>query len=96
MGKDKKIIESQSVDIDKLNLADYNPRIMLEQDKDELRKSIETFGLVEPIVANSDFTVIGGHQRLVVAREMGFKTVPCVIVTLDKKQELRTLPDERG
>lgn len=44
--------------------ADYNPRTITEEAKKKLRNSIETFGLVEPIIINTkNNRIIGGHQR---------------------------------
>ena len=44
--------------------ADYNPRTITDEAKKKLRNSIETFGLVEPIIINTkNNRIIGGHQR---------------------------------
>jgi ParB-like chromosome segregation protein Spo0J len=78
------------ISIDKLLPAEYNPRKDLQQgdaEYDKLKKSLETFGCVEPIVINSDMTVIGGHQRLKVLRELGYSDIDCVVVNLDKTKE---------
>lgn len=77
-------------DIKELKMSTYNPRLDLQPDDKEYRdikNSIVEFNLVEPLVINKDLTVIGGHQRLKVLKELDFKTVPCVIVDLDKKKE---------
>ena len=48
-----------------LNPAAYNPRKMSDSARAALRRGIEAFGLVDPIIARrSDNLVIGGHQRL--------------------------------
>ena len=80
----------QKIKIDNLSIAEYNPRKDLQQSDSEytkLKSSIEQFGYVEPLVINSDMTVIGGHQRFKVLRDLGYEEVDCVIVNLDKKQE---------
>jgi len=60
-----------------------NPRLMPEAEMHKLVRSIETFGLVEPLVVRrSDNLVIGGHQRLEAAKALGLKTVPVVYVEL--------------
>jgi ParB-like chromosome segregation protein Spo0J len=59
-----------------------NPRWMPPEDLDDLVRSIEEFGFVEPIVVNSDLTVIGGHQRLEAAQRLGMTEVPAVVVDL--------------
>lgn len=44
--------------------APYNPRKITETQKTQLRNSLETFGLVDPIIINlKNMTIIGGHQR---------------------------------
>jgi ParB/RepB/Spo0J family partition protein len=60
-----------------------NPRGISESELEALTRSINEFGLVDPIIARrEDSTVIGGHQRLVAARRLGLKTVPVVYVDL--------------
>lgn len=80
----------QKIDIKKLKPAEYNPRKDLQEDDDEYKKikrSIKEFGYVEPIIVNDDMTVIGGHQRLKVLKELGYMEAECVIVNLDKTKE---------
>ena len=51
--------------------AEYNPRSMSEAAKQKLRNSIETFGLVDPIIINTKNNhIIGGHQRYQVLLDM--------------------------
>lgn len=45
------------------------------------------FGYVAPIIVNADMTVISGHQRLKVLKELGYTEIDCNIVDLDKKKE---------
>lgn len=78
------------IDIDKLKLAEYNPRKLLGPDDEAFKNilnSIDSYGMVEPIIVNDDFTVIGGHQRINVLKHMGWAHVPCNIVKLDKVKE---------
>ncbi len=70
-----------------LNKADYNPRKIGKAEMDALKRSIERYGLIDPIIVNKDYTIIGGHQRTEAARQLGFKEVPCVILDLDKDSE---------
>lgn len=49
----------------------------------KLRRSIEEFGLVDPIIWNSRTKrVVGGHQRLTVLRDLGHTSAPTVVVDL--------------
>ncbi len=80
----------QKINIEKLKAAEYNPRKDLKPEDEEyqkIKKSILEFGYVAPVIVNSDMTVIGGHQRLKVLKELGYKEVECNIVDLDKTKE---------
>lgn len=57
-------LDIEKIDINKILPADYNPRKISEKDYNNLKKSIDTFGVVDPIIINlKDNTIIGGHQR---------------------------------
>ncbi len=43
--------------------------------------------MVDPIIVNSDNTVIGGHQRLKIIKELGATEVPTVRLNLSKEDE---------
>ena len=81
----------QEIKVAQLNAAPYNPRVDLEPGMPEwekLKRSIEEFGNVEPIVWNKRTgNVVGGHQRLAVLKSMGYDTVPCSVVDLDETDE---------
>ncbi len=80
----------EKIDIKKLNPSEYNPRKDLQPKDSEykkIKKSIEEFGYVDPIIVNKDLAVIGGHQRLKVLKELKYKKIDCVIVDLDKIKE---------
>ena len=84
----KDIIEKP---INDLIFADYNPRQLSEDEYKNLKESIEKFGLVDPIIINKnkkrENIIIGGHQRVKVARTMNIKKVPCVELDLTLEQE---------
>lgn len=77
--------------IDTLKPADYNPRKDLkpgDAEYEKLKRSIETYGYVEPIIWNKRTgVVVGGHQRLKVMKDLGYTEVDCVIVDLDEQKE---------
>ena len=80
----------QKIPVQKLKPAEYNPRKKLTPEDSEyqkIKRSIEEFGYVDPIIVNSDYTVIGGHQRLEVLQELGYTEIECNIVELDKTKE---------
>jgi hypothetical protein len=84
-------IEIQQTRIDELKVDPANPRRIGEAELESLTRSIQQFGLIDPIITRrEDSTVIGGHARLLVARRLGYKTVPVVFldITLDNARLL--------
>lgn len=77
-----------------LKAADYNPRQLSEAQFTQLKKSLEGFDVVEPIVINTfkgrENIIVGGHQRVKVLESMGVDKIPCVEVSLpiEKEKEL--------
>lgn len=74
-----------------LNPADYNPRKDLQPDDPaylKIKQSLETFGMVEPIIWNERTGhIVGGHQRIKALRDMGETEVTVSVVDLDDIQE---------
>ncbi len=81
----------QTIPIDRLNAATYNPRVDLkpgDPEYEKLRRSIESFGYVEPIVWNERTgNIVGGHQRYKILRARGDPAVEVSVVDLDEQQE---------
>lgn len=79
---------------DDLVMAEYNPRQLTKDQYIQLKDSIMRFGLVDPLIVNKNKErkniLVGGHQRLRIAKEMGVESIPCVEVdlTLDQEKEL--------
>lgn len=71
--------------------ADYNPRKDLkpgDPEYEKLKRSIEQFGYVEPVIWNKTTShVVGGHQRLKVLLDMGITEVECVVIEMDEDKE---------
>ncbi len=71
--------------------AEYNPRKDLkpgDAEYEKLKRSIEQFGYVEPVIWNKTTgKVVGGHQRLKVLMDMGYTEVDCVVVELSVEKE---------
>ncbi len=80
-----------NVAIKTLKAAEYNPRKISDADFAQLVESLRQYSLVEPLVVNSSpkryGTVIGGHQRMRAAIELGYETVPVVYINLSEKRE---------
>jgi len=81
----------QYININNLKLSEYNPRIHDNSMLEQLEKSIKEFGLVDPVIVNSNpermNILIGGHARIKASKNIGIKKVPVVYVNLDIEQE---------
>ena len=85
-----KISELKVLPISVLKPAAYNPRKKLkpgDKEYEKIKRSIEEFGFADPLVVNADMTIIGGHQRLTVAVDLGYTELPCAVVDVDKTRE---------
>ncbi len=85
-----KTAELKMLPVDVLKPAEYNPRKKLkpgDKEYEKIKNSIEEFGFADPLVVNADMTIIGGHQRLTVAKNLGYTEVPCAVVDIDKTRE---------
>lgn len=67
-----------NIKIEELKPYKNNPRFN-EQAVDPLAESIKEFGFKVPIVIDSNKEIITGHTRLLAAKKLGLKEVPCII-----------------
>lgn len=83
-------MEIKKLPLKELKPAAYNPRKKLkkgDKEYEKIKQSLLKFGYVDPIIVNEDLTVIGGHQRLTVLKDLDYETAKCVIVDLPKEDE---------
>src|SRR3954452_23006592 len=79
--------EIEQVPIDGLRPDPANPRRIADDELEALTRSLRQWGFVQPVLARrEDSTVIGGHQRLVAARRLGFTEVPVIWLEIDGQQ----------
>lgn len=65
-------MEIVNINIDDIQLSEYNPRIISGRNYERLSRNIEQFGLISPIIVNlNNNHIIGGHQRYKVLLEKG-------------------------
>ncbi len=70
--------------------ASYNPRKKLkpgDKEYEKIKNSITEFGYVEPVIVNSDMTIIGGHQRVTVLSDLGYEEIDCIVIDIEKDKE---------
>jgi hypothetical protein len=84
-------LEVRTLPIDQLTPASYNPRRRIKPTAPvyrKLKRSLEEFGLVEPLVWNElTGRVVGGHLRLSILKELGHTEVPVSVVRLSEPRE---------
>ena len=89
-----KHMEWKELKIDDLKPAEYNPRKKLkagDKEYEKIKNSILEFGYVEPVIVNFDMTVIGGHQRLTVLKDLGYDIVQAVMVHIEDEAKVKAL-----
>jgi hypothetical protein len=84
-------MDIRKVSVERLQPAKYNPRKDLkpgDPEFEKLKRSVEEFGYVEPIIWNERTgVVVGGHQRLKVLMHLGYTEVDCVVLDIDEQKE---------
>jgi DNA modification methylase len=86
------VVHVPSVAVEQVPIGDLqpdagNPRKISDNEMEALTKSLHKFGFVQPVlVRRQDNVVVAGHQRLVAARRLGYKTVPVIYVDLSLEQ----------
>jgi hypothetical protein len=88
-------MEIKIIPIENIIESEYNPRIDLrpgDPEFEKIKKSIQDFGFVEPLVWNEyNKVLIGGHQRLKVLRELGYKEVEVSVVNITDRGKEKAL-----
>jgi hypothetical protein len=90
-GEEAKKMEIRKIPINDINPAPYNPRKDLkpgDSEYEKLKRSIDEFDLVEPLVWNEETgNLVGGHQRLKILVDRGDTEVEVSVVHLDSEKE---------
>lgn len=84
------------IPVDDLVMYENNPR-RNEDAVDGVANSIEDFDFNVPIVINKQNVILSGHTRLLAAKKLGLKEVPCVRKTklTKSKQDAYRLADNK-
>ena len=71
----------EDVPIEKIKLGDRHRDDL--GDIDTLAESIRDVGLLQPIGVDPYYTLIFGERRLVACEQLGWETVPCIVLSLE-------------
>jgi len=78
-----------NIPVEKLTPNPWNPNRMSLEMRHKLKEYIKREGFVEPIVVRprgDGYEILGGFHRWSIAGELGYKSVPCVVVNLDDRR----------
>lgn len=92
-----KITDTQEVNIDLLKPYEKNAKKHGRDQLEKLKKSIKEFGFLTPCLIDAEYNIIAGHGRVMAAKELEMKTVPCVFIEglTDEQRRAYILADNR-
>lgn len=67
----------ENVEIEKLIPYKNNARTHSDEQIEKIAKSMKEFGFINPILVDGNLNVIAGHGRILGAKKLGMKEVPC-------------------
>lgn len=71
-------LKVEYIPIDDIKPYENNAKIHTEEQIEQIKKSIEEFGMNDPIGIWRDNIIIEGHGRLMALKELGYKEVPVI------------------
>lgn len=89
-------VETVTMQLEEINPAKYNPRKDLQPGDpqyESLKKSMQEFDCVENLVVNkaNNNTLISGHQRLKVLKDLGYTEVKVNLVSIKEEEREKAL-----
>jgi hypothetical protein len=70
----------KNINIDRLQFDPANPNQLTSQQEHGLRRSIEKFGYLVPIIVTKDYMIADGEHRARIYKDMGYKEIPAFVV----------------
>lgn len=68
-----------NIKINEITPYENNAKIHTKEQIEQIKKSIQQFGMNDPIgVWGKDNIIIEGHGRLIALKELGYEEVPCI------------------
>ena len=70
--------EIEYISINNLIPYEKNARTHDENQIEKLKNSLQEFGFINPVIIDENNMILVGHGRIMGAKELGIKTVPCI------------------
>ena len=77
------------IGIEELTPNPWNPNRMSEAMRGKLKAYLQREGFVEPLVVRplgEGYQILGGFHRWGIGKELGYRTIPCVVVDVDDQR----------
>ena len=71
----------EMVPLSHLKGAARNARTHPKRQIEQIVRSIRNFGYVDPVLADENLTIIGGHARAIAAERAGFRRIPVIVIS---------------
>lgn len=82
----------QNIPVNKIKPNPFNPRKKFDKEAiDELAKTIDQFGLLQPILVQKtgdDYTVISGERRLRAVQKLKLNEIPVIIKQISERENI--------
>jgi ParB-like chromosome segregation protein Spo0J len=82
-----------------LKVDGQNPNRMTKQQHEALKKSIQKYGFIVPIITNKDLLIADGEQRYIIAKDLSMSKVPVIrlpVEDVDRRLLRQVLNKLRG
>ena len=84
-------MEIEYVKVSDLKPYERNAKIHTAEQVDYIANSIREFGWQQPVVIDSDNVIVIGHGRVLAAKQLELKEVPCVRASELTKEQIKAL-----
>ncbi len=76
--------EVKKILISKIKFDDSNPNVVSDEQMNALKKGMEKYGYLAPIILNKNLEVVDGEHRVRIYQHLKKKTIPCYIIDVEK------------
>jgi len=76
--------ETQMIEVSKIKLDQTNPNVMEKDKFQALKRNIQRFGFIVPVIINKDYVIADGEHRFKAAIELGYDKVLTIIIDVDE------------
>lgn len=83
----KKSLKISIINVEDIKFTEDNARKISDESLDDLKHSVETLGIIRPLIINDKYELMSGNQRTKTLRRIGFEKVPVVIVDRISKND---------